>query len=1079
MLLITQSVYAHTDRRKAKKPGEKAALISTRPSVFVNTSLAANRHLVSPESDIETAYVSEEAADERTKAAGVFSELDKTGKYLDDLVDKDMLQLPVGFKKTLGNGSVEVAVSRADFYAQYAELTVYVRMTLPSSGLSSEEKTLFFGAEKVRFTSAGGISSFKALLLGDVVLTDKDSEYSVIIKGSNGLGGGGEVEYPNQTYAKVDCGSFTEAQLTAEVALSRKTAIPLTEGTLEPMEGRVTCEFRAKIKNSIDNLTGALTFKTPFSSPNVSGFAFKIINAAIDLSNGSNPDNISFPVGYKSDMTSAWQGVYIQNFTVFLPKQFKKKNSSTRASLSALNVVIDHTGFSGLIEAKTPIFSVNEGSASGWGMSLDYMRVGIVQGTLTEGIFNGKIRLPISQNKTFTYTGIITQSIPKPGIDPSLVSGFDYGLKVSNDGDIDFDLFKAKGKIYEGSEITLAVINDEFKPRATLSGMFTIKANLDGSSSESSSTIQLNNIEFRNLILQTGTNPICIESVVLQGSTNIANFPLSGVTLGLKTSCNNGAGASNQADLTIGASINLLKGNSGFGGGISLTFRAEQDEAGNWKFKEIVRPIRIGIQGDVSAFSLAGEIELYDEQKGNFRQKGFRGNLNLKIKSIGDKGLDICADAEFGSALQAGGEPDNYFYVAGSVKNLSVPIPIGGPIAIDGFAGGIYSRMKPVVGGGLKTKCGTGLSYAYSDKVSFGFKAGVNLAIASPGGIIPKGAIDGYAGFEMVFSENGGLASAGLFAQAQLLALVDNDLVDKANEGSVKKAEARGDFDRVPEKLAFQQAGVESKLVPTPGAETIFDTPMDAPLAARLGIVMDLKNGSFHGEANLFVNIGYLHGQGGSNPSEKNMAGRLVIHAGKDLWYIHFGTSERPMGLAITDLPKPLDQSYIRASTYLMIGGGIPDKLPELSPLAYDFFGIDRERYTNRKTNPLSVPLSEINSGKGFAFGLNFEARIKISEFVYAEGLVGLGLDILYTTKGSCGVGTAKGRAYAFVTGKLGVAGIPFVGAGVGVYLEGGAPAPLYFTGIAVLEVTLIETFRGKLEINVGNENECPPVASN
>jgi hypothetical protein len=67
---------------------------------------------------------------------------------------------------------------------------------------------------------------------------------------------------------------------------------------------------------SLDNLVGSLTFRTPFSSPSADGFAFKVVNASFDISNAENPTSMGFPVGYVGDKTAAWQGVFIQNFTV-------------------------------------------------------------------------------------------------------------------------------------------------------------------------------------------------------------------------------------------------------------------------------------------------------------------------------------------------------------------------------------------------------------------------------------------------------------------------------------------------------------------------------------------------------------------------------------------------------------------------------------------------------------------------------------------------------------------------------------------------------------------------------------------
>jgi hypothetical protein len=65
----------------------------------------------------------------------------------------------------------------------------------------------------------------------------------------------------------------------------------------------------------------------------------------------------------------------------------------------------------------------------------------------------------------------------------------------------------------------------------------------------------------------------------------------------------------------------------------------------------------------------------------------------------------------------------------------------------------------------------------------------------------------------------------------------------------------------------------------------------------------------------VYVNIGPLTGinDGSKNPLDKNLAGRLRMHFSSKLWYIHIGTSEVPVGLALRNLPPPISKAEIRA----------------------------------------------------------------------------------------------------------------------------------------------------------------------
>ena len=133
------------------------------------------------------AFVSEMAEDDRSTAGKLMSFLDQNpDRVKEDIGFEDLTVLPVGIKKRLGDQSfVTMGILRAEFRAQYAELTVFVRLQTKVNSKSSsiKQRDLFFGVEKLRFTKQGGLSaaSFKAVLLGDYLLPFE--KWTVKLKG--------------------------------------------------------------------------------------------------------------------------------------------------------------------------------------------------------------------------------------------------------------------------------------------------------------------------------------------------------------------------------------------------------------------------------------------------------------------------------------------------------------------------------------------------------------------------------------------------------------------------------------------------------------------------------------------------------------------------------------------------------------------------------------------------------------------------------------------------------------------------------------------------------------------------------
>ena len=273
------------------------------------------------------------AESEVTKAQNMFVGLDAQNQYRDGLNSfDDLAELPIGIRKKVGNNTIELAIASGFVDTDHAELTIYLRMTMPVTDPNDPSVTtrqLYFGADQIRMTRMGGLTGdFRAVLLGDFTIPYKS--FTIKLKGGNGLSPQGIVNEA-LTYAEFTCGNgFKQARLVAEVTFPRTTLVPLdANNNFEPVANplaRVKGTFDFFSTKGLHDVLIQMNFNTPFAVAKYERFAFVVSNVALDLSTVNNPTNFIVPEGYPvTDNT--WQGVYIQQFSLILPPEFKKKST--------------------------------------------------------------------------------------------------------------------------------------------------------------------------------------------------------------------------------------------------------------------------------------------------------------------------------------------------------------------------------------------------------------------------------------------------------------------------------------------------------------------------------------------------------------------------------------------------------------------------------------------------------------------------------------------------------------------------------------------------------------------------------
>jgi hypothetical protein len=273
-------------------------------------------------------------ADNISQAANTFSEIDRKGNYTDYLTPNDLVELPVGMKKKMGNTIVTIGVSRAKFMSQYSELTVFCKIEIPQS-----KKTLFFGLEGVKLSNGGGlIGDANLVLLGDFQIPINGNNALLILKGGMDMRTG---DVSKLTYARLQCGGIKEVGIDGDVVLPRGLVKPVDANfkVIEADSVRVKGSFRTVV-NDWNNIFASITLPR-FAINGLDKLCFEVNSANFDFSDFQNATNMVFPQGYGNVVdgnSNLWRGIYIRDMNVYLPKEFKRKGRTDRVYFSGKNI---------------------------------------------------------------------------------------------------------------------------------------------------------------------------------------------------------------------------------------------------------------------------------------------------------------------------------------------------------------------------------------------------------------------------------------------------------------------------------------------------------------------------------------------------------------------------------------------------------------------------------------------------------------------------------------------------------------------------------------------------------------------
>ncbi|WP_296623239.1 hypothetical protein [Marivirga sp.] len=646
-----------------------------------------------------------------------------------------------------------------------------------------------------------------------------------------------------------------------------------------------------------------------FQMTDLQGWTFEVSNAVFDFSDSQNASSLTFPAGYESPYFTEGNRSLWRGF------YFRQLEVTLPEEFNKKNQT-----------ARTSFFASN--------LIIDELGVtGLIGVRNIIGLNEGnadtwklsveEINVEILKNEFIS--GNIGGQIEVPSLeteDPLLYTGTftkngNYNLIARLKSTAKFNAFKADLNLSPNSLIELKVIEGKFKPRAVLHGNMDVNP----TTSSDKKGAEVNGLIFQSLVLQTEAP--YIDAQYFGFEQNSKENTAGGFSIGIEKIALQTDPENNRIGIHTNMVVNLVSAaDNGFGAEAAFTIWAKRNNLENqirYEYDELELS-GIGIKVSRNGFSFNGNLQFYEGD--NTYGNGFKGNVVANFGS-GDKAVEVTATALFGSV-----DGFRYWYVD-ALAQWEKGFPIVSPFSLNGLGGGAFYHMRQQglndqIGVDL-SKSNSGIVYIPDETVHLGIKASVIFSLQNA-----ETAANGKAEFGISFNSNGGVNQISFNGSVEMMTQSFMSDLGKVTE--------------LASKVSNQQK---------------IKSEAGSAFRGDVRLLFDNRNKSFHGIIDVYVNAagGAVTG---SNPGF--LAGRSIIHFENNYWYIHIGKPSNPIGIQILGLAK--------TNSYFMIGHDIPG-IPPPPQLVLDIL-TSEQRARNEEIRNSSRSLTELSSGKGFAFGTNF-----------------------------------------------------------------------------------------------------------
>ena len=1090
-------------------------------NIKVNNEGRVYSGVVTARDDSQGTYDTSELADAITSGeetisgddATAVSDLIYNGERVADLIAGKALGVPLGYKGDLKGTQFDMAITQLEFFPDKALGDIVT--LLDFSGMFEKENFIVaMGASDVTIIPDGFGAEYTLHPTANVVweLPGIDMKmYGMNTDDNAAL-------MDSASYLKLNCEGLESFAFRGEILFPRDVLVPDDDGSIG--EGKAAASFGYTVEKdpAVDSpyfVFDAANLESKkathimmninmnrFQIAGLDGWGFELLDGYLDMSEKENPEGMEFPENYiaeglmdeDDEVSRFWQGLYLRDINIYPPEKFYEQPESTEGTIEAIapverfGVGIHNFIFDNSLSVDFQALNlVDKGkdNINGWGISLDTLKLSILQNTFEEGRLSGSINTPITGTEDYIYFGAVIDqdeekkfrfhAIATPQSSVSLPLLFaDAGLCpnsfVSFSTDPDDELIEAflKGQININvtekiGELVDMDLSSDIIPDLNISlADFQINFNsADGfvqDVSDGTGTTFGFGLDFnQDCCGPAYSGPIWESSYTGENTEPPAPSSSEQETLGGFPITFNDFSISDLGLEEIGfdfdLDVNFLGDEEAFGGELHMNLLSELNllEGGLKTFKPNWPTVTgIGLYYEKTPVVFNGDIQLVNNEDGS---TGFHGDLEL--------GLDMKA-GEFNISLKAGyeryGSPDGedgssspnefgteeyhgWWYVDG-IGRWSPGIPAFPPyLYLNGFGGGVYWNCE--YGGNLDLEDvimaqeGTGNGIVDMDiedipEVDFGRKT---LVFKSSMSIINDK-------FIMLDSDNslswGGADNTfelGINGQIYLFA------------PSYSNRDAAWLSGQSFNSLIFQKESGNN---------------LQAAYIGQTNIYLNVLGGLISGAGA----DGMLGSMGMAMASEQLFPHPSNGDSDNIFWYNHAGNpydeNVGPMGikLDIAELfgnpdaePKEEEDSSdndggsdvgvsaeLALTTYFMMGQGLPSVLPEPGPYLEEFGGTSTSSEGTFNSGGLDEEGRDpaaASTGQGFIMGLGLEAHAEIKAVIYASLSIFAGIDMMMVKDESrvcimdhevvddIGIDGwyANGRAYAGLKGAVGAKG--------------------------------------------------------
>ncbi len=114
-------------------------------------------------------YSFAQAIDYKAAAVESFTKIEQTERWVNSFSNQDLVELPIGVRKTINNSQYAIGITKAKFTPEYTELIFFCNIDLTKTDENGQAIQLFFGADNIKLSHDGGIiGEANLVLLGDV-----------------------------------------------------------------------------------------------------------------------------------------------------------------------------------------------------------------------------------------------------------------------------------------------------------------------------------------------------------------------------------------------------------------------------------------------------------------------------------------------------------------------------------------------------------------------------------------------------------------------------------------------------------------------------------------------------------------------------------------------------------------------------------------------------------------------------------------------------------------------------------------------------------------------------------------------